>query len=83
MHIAFVHAIGSELANLKEGCPGVEQPFDTIARQQLPARHMAFAMLLWPAERGLCHLGAQFLCQGTVVRGAGLGCRIVGIIAGR
>ena len=80
MNIAFIHTIGNQLADLKERRAGIEQPFDTVTRQQLSARHMALAMLLRPAERGLCHLGAQLVSQGAVVRSAGFSGRLFRII---
>ena len=71
--VALVHPVGRQLADLKEGRARIEQPLHPLAGEQLAARHVAFAVLLRPAERGLGHTGAEFLRELLVVRETGLG----------
>jgi len=81
-NILAIDAVGRQLTHFQQGRAGIEQAFDALARQQLAPRGVAFAALLVPTQRRLGHLGAQLLCQRTVVRGAGLNLRIVRVEGG-
>ena len=70
-HFAVVHVAGGELADLEERRAGIEQPLDAVARKQLAARDVALAALLGAAQRRLGDVGAQFLGQRAIMRGAG------------
>src|SRR3546814_161411 len=62
-----VHAVGGELADLQERAARVQQAMNPVAGQQLAARHMAVAMLLGAAERGLRHPRPQLFGQRAVM----------------
>ena len=70
-HFAVVHVARGELADLEERRARIEQPLDAVARQQFAALDMALAVLLGPALRRLGDVGAQFLGERAIMRGAG------------
>ena len=65
-----IQVAGGELADLKEGRAGIEQPLDAVAGKQLAARQMALARLLGAALGRLGDILAQLLRQRAVVRRA-------------
>jgi hypothetical protein len=78
-HLAVVQVARRQLADFEERRPGIEQPLDPLARQQLAAAHMPLPRLLVPAERRLRHVRPQFLRQRAVVRVPGAEIRAVGL----
>src|SRR3546814_11878343 len=62
-----VHAVGSKLADLQERAARVQQAMNPVAGQQLAARHMAVAILLGTAERGIPHPPPQLFGPPSVM----------------